>query len=35
MKFSLLLGLVGTIAISQAYRPLQPQVDIFLSMDTG
>jgi len=26
MKFSLLLGLVGTIAISQAYRPLQPQV---------
>jgi len=26
MKSSLLLGLVGTIAISQAYRPLQPQV---------
>jgi len=26
MKLSLLLGLVGTIAISQAYRPLQPQV---------
>jgi len=26
MKFSLLLGIVGCIAIAQAYRPLQPQV---------